>query len=407
MEETNVRFLAALRAALMGENAELEDLSREQWAALLHMAQVHKVLPLIWEAVHACPSLERLGEGELMLLKRRVRRQVVMQTLRTGEFLALNRKLRAAGATPLVVKGLVCRGLYPQPDHRPSSDEDVLIPEAQFTLCRGVMGSFGMERVGEENPGAYEIPFRKTGSPLYIELHRHLFPPESAAYGDLNRFFAGVFDRAVEVEVQGSLVKTMAPTDHLFYLICHAFKHFLHGGFGIRQVCDIALFAQRYSDEICWQQVFANCEAIRGALFAGAIFTIGEKHLGIDRPAPWRGMDIDEAPMLADLLSGGLYGDASLSRKHSSHITLDAVAAQKQGKKSKHAVLSSAFPSADKLSGKYPYLKEKPYLLPLAWSQRLWRYSRETRETRDNSAAQALKIGADRVELMRRYGIIR
>lgn len=405
MEQGHLRFLSALRAALQNEKADLHDLSREEWAQLLHMAQAHKVLPLILEAVHACPSFT--GDGELAQFKRLARNQVVTQALRTEEFRALNGKLRAAGITPLVVKGLVCRQLYPQPDHRPSSDEDVLIMDAQFGQCRAVMEEFGMVCAGEEDSGAHEISFRKAGSPLYIELHRHLFPPESAAYGDLNRFFADVFDRVAEVEVQGIRVLTLEPTDHLFYLICHAFKHFLHSGFGIRQVCDIVLFARRHAGEIRWQQVMADCAAIRADIFAGAIFRIGDKHLGIDCPDAWPYTDIDEDPMLEDLLSGGVYGDATLSRRHSSSITLNAVAAQKQGRKGKNAMLSSAFPSADKLSGKYPYLKEKPWLLPAAWGQRLWRYARETRKTGNNSAGEALKIGADRVELMRRYGIIR
>jgi hypothetical protein len=58
------------------------------------------------------------------------------------------------------------------------------------------------------------------------------------------------------------------------------------------------------------------------------------------------------------------------------------------------------------MAGKYPYLKEKPWLLPVAWCQRLWRYARETRSTADSSAAEAMKIGADRLELMKTYGIM-
>ena len=33
---------------------------------------------------------------------------------------------------PLVMKGIVCRSLYPKPDLRPSGDEDLLIPEKDF-----------------------------------------------------------------------------------------------------------------------------------------------------------------------------------------------------------------------------------------------------------------------------------
>ncbi len=407
MERINELFLTALRAALRGERSLLpEDLTLPEWQELLGMAEVHRLLPMIFEAVHASPVLQSLEGANLALTRRKVKQHVVLQTLRTGEFLELNAALRAAGATPLVVKGIVCRGLYPQPDHRPSGDEDVLIRPEEFDICHRVMIQLGMQP-GSENLDSYEIPYRKPGSPLYIELHKHLFPPESSAYGDLNRFFEGVYDRAVEVEVPGGRVWTPAPADHMFYLICHAFKHFLHSGFGIRQVCDIVLFANRHGGEVDWRQVIHHCEAIRADKFAAAIFRIGEKYLGFDSPEVFWAMDVDEGPMLEDLLLGGLYGDANLSRKHSSTITLDAVAAEKEGRKPRGAMLATAFPPAAKLEGNYPYLKEKPWLLPLAWGQRLWKFSRETRTTEDNSAAEALKIGSERLELMKTYGIIR
>ena len=273
------------------------------------------------------------------------------------------------------------------------------------------MEDFGL-RTGEELLDSYEVPYRsKTGSPLYIELHKHLFPPESEAYGELNRFFEGVFDRAIEEEIQGEQVWTMGYTDHLFYLICHAFKHFLHSGVGIRQVCDIVMYANRYGSRVDWFQVLECCEVIRAERFAAALLKIGEKYLGFDPeaacyPKTWRALDVDENAMLEDLLSGGLYGDASMSRKHSSNITLDAVVAQKRGEKAKYSVLAAVFPSAARLEGKYPYLRRRPYLLPFAWASRLWKYNRETKTVRDNTPADAVKIGTERVELLRQYRIV-
>ena len=403
MENTHDLFLLALRAALRGEQADMT-LSREAWSALLSLAQTHKVLPMILEAVHSCPSLQSLGE-ELPALKRKVRHQVMVQALRTGEFLTLSRALRDRGIKPLVVKGIVCRELYPKPDQRPSGDEDVLVSPEQFAQCCEILREMEMESAGAQED-AYEIPFRKPGSYLYIELHRHLFPPESDAYGDWNRFFAGVVDRAEEAEFQGSRVLTMAPTDHLFYLICHALKHFLHSGFGIRQVCDIVLYARCYGSRVDWDRVLAYCEAIRAEKFAASIFRIGERHLDIPAPEAFRGVEVDEMPMLTDLLLGGLYGDATLSRKHSSNITLDAVTAGQQRKRPRGALRTSLFPPAEAIAGKYPYLKRHPWLVPVAWGQRLWRYSRETRTAADSSAAETLKIGAERVELMRQYDIL-
>lgn len=413
MNATIELFLAVLRAALGGERPVIyREIPADEWHALFRLAGIHNVLPLFYEAVYALPALA--GEQALLTaVKGQVRQLVIAQTLRTGEFLELNEKLQAAGVRPLVVKGIVCRSLYPQPDHRPSSDEDVLISAEQFALCHKILTDLGMTTAEpkEKLSVAYEVPYRKEGSPLYIELHKHLFPPESDAYGDMNRFFEDVRERAVAVEIQGRRVYTLSPTDHLFYLICHAFKHFLHSGFGIRQVCDIVLYANAYGKRVDWTRILENCRAIRGEKFAAALFRIGQNYLVFDPemaayPAAWREIEVDEVPMLEDLLSGGLYGDASMSRKHSSNITLDAVAAQKTGRKAKNALVASVFPAAAKLEGRYPYLKKHRYLLPVAWCSRLWSYGRETRNARDNNASDALKIGSERVALMKHYGIL-
>ena len=413
MDATMKNFLAILNAALVNERAELEgEILPEEWNTLFRMAGIHNVMPLFYEAAY--PALQQAGLPLLPVIRRKVMQQVLMQTMRTEAFLSLNQTLQAAGVQPLVVKGIICRSLYPNPDCRQSSDEDILITEEQFDTCHRAMLEFGMHTTAEERQllTAHEIPYRKDGSPLYIELHRHLFPPESDAYGDMNRFFAGVFDRAIPEEIQGNTVYTMSHTDHLFYLICHAFKHFLHSGFGIRQVCDIILYANAYGSQIDWMQVLEHCQEIRAAQFAAALFQIGSKHLVFDPdqaayPDTWRQISVDEMPMLKDLLSAGVYGGADMSRKHSSNITLDAVAAQKQGRKRQNAVLASAFPSAAKLEGRYHYLKNNPWLLPVAWCSRLWTYSRETRNSRNNNAADALKIGSERIELLKTYDILR
>ena len=409
MNATIEIFLAILRAALKGQRPVIyREIPADEWHALFRMASIHNVLPLFFDAVYTLPALAE-QQALLSAVKQKVRQQVVAQTLRTEQFLELNDRLQAAGVKPLVVKGLLCRNLYPQPDHRPSSDEDVLIPAEQFHICHRVLTDFGMTT--QLPADSYEVPYRKEGSPLYIELHKSLFPPQSDAYGEFNGFFDQAADRAIAVEVRGHTVHTLEHTDHLFYLICHAFKHFMHSGFGIRQVCDMVLYANRYGKEVDWQRMQAQCSAIRAEKFAAAIFRIGQNYLGFDPkqaayPAAWREMAVDGLPMLEDLLTGGLYGDASMSRKHSSNITLDAVASQKSGKKAKSALAASVFPPAGKLEGRYPYLKKHPYLLPVAWCSRLLHYGKETRNSRGSSAAEALKIGTERVELMKYYGVL-
>lgn len=412
MDTIHKLFLQAIATAIRGESVHWnQEISQEEWDVLLHMAADHQVLPLVFEAVYACPAFSSAGKDLTGPVRLSVQRQVIEQASRTIRFLKLYSSLKKAGADPLVVKGIVCRELYPVPDQRPSGDEDVLIPPSDYALCKEVFLRNGLVVADEqaEAENSFEIPFRKPGSSLHIELHKSLFPPESEAYGNLNSFFENVHSRAATVSVMGVPIRTLHPTDHLFYLICHAFKHFLYSGFGIRQVCDIMLFANAYGAEIQWDLVLENCRAIRADRFAAALFRIGEQYLSFDQnksciTAQWQQIHVDPEPLLADLLSAGTYGKSSNGRLHSSTITLDAVAAQNHGRK-KRGLTAALFPSADSLKGRYPYLKDHPWLLPAVWVSRILRYSVRQRSN-DSDVSESLRIGNQRIDLMKEYGIL-
>ena len=401
MNEISQALLALLRAGIRDAAPEaLPPLSRDQWRELFSLARAHKVLPLIFE-----PALPLLRDGDPALaaaVKGQVRQQVILQTLRTAEFLELYRALEKAGAAPLVVKGIVCRSVYPKPDHRPSGDEDLWTSAEDFPLCHEVMTRLGLTTDEPDPDNAWEVSYRKAGSPLHIELHKQLFAPGFPTQAlDFNGFFGSPSHHHTIQEVPGGTVRTMHPTEHMTYLLFHAFKHFLHSGFGIRQICDILLFAHHHGECIDWVQVQHGCRSIRAEKFAAAVFAVGVKHLGFASIGPWP--DGDEMPLLEDVLRAGVYGSADLSRLHSSTITLEAAAAQKS---TRSGVLTAAFPPARKLEGRYPWLKGRPYLLPAAWGSRIITYLRETRSTPDNSLSDALKIGAERVELLRKYDIL-
>ena len=70
------------------------------------------------------------------------------------------------------------------------------------------------------------------------------------------------------------------------------------------------------------------------------------------------------------------------------------------------SVLSTVFPKREYLDRRYPYLKKRPYLLPVAWVQRIAHYASEKQSNPDNSASGSIKLGKERIELMKRYGIM-
>lgn len=412
MNTTHKRFLEALRASLQKKNIDWTDLSDSDWYALFRLADSQGVLPLVYQATYDCPSAKEHADIMASYFGI-VSEQVAMQAIKTAEFLEVYQRLCNFGVKPLIIKGLICRNLYPFPDYRPSTDEDVFIPANQFEICHKEFMDYGMQLLEEDEDimRQHEVAYWKKPSLLYIELHKTLFVPESDAYGDFNRFFTDAHEMALQEMVQGVPVYTLNYTDHLFYLICHAFKHFIGSGFGIRQVCDITLFANQYGKEIDWEVLRKQCEEISAERLVATLFLIGEKYLTFQPeqacyPDSFAELAIDEEDLLKDMLEGGVLGNVNLSRIHSSNITLQAMSKNRKGKELRGMLLKTVFPSRKYLIRRYKYLDKYPFLLPVAWGSRVFKYLGETNK-RHNDPSKAMQIGAQRVELLRKYGVLR
>lgn len=394
---TETQFLHIAKAAVSGGDLPAE---KVDWPAIFTLANQQKLLPIVFEAVRKMPAAVE-NAALFAAVKQQVIAQVLHQTMRASEFSGLYQKLRAAGLHPVVVKGQLCSRLYPLKDHRISADDDLLIPDGEFMACHEQLLANGLTTgtPTDELATADEVSYTKDGSPLYIELHRHLFDSAEDAHDELNHFFADLNP----VEIDGFLA--MPPHEHLLYLLLHAYKHFVRSGIGLRQFCDIGLWAREYHDEIDWQRLHEQCESVHAATFAAASFRIARDYLGIDfdLPTPWDA-SIDVEPLLHDSLCGGVYGSNDLTRLHSSTVTLNAVKASRTGEKS--SVLRTVFPKREYLERRYPYLKKRPYLLPVAWVQRIAHYASEKQSGADNSASGSIKLGKERIELMKRYGIM-
>lgn len=232
LTSTETQFLHIARAAISGSDLPIE---KVDWPAIFTLANQQKLLPILFEAARATPAA---GENAALfaVTKQQVIGQVLNQTVRSAEFADLYHKLRAAGLHPVVVKGQLCSRLYPQTDHRISADDDLYISDAEFMACHKQLLANGLtiDTPVDELATADEVSYTKNGSPLYIELHRHLFDSSEDTHDELNHFFTDL----KPIEVDGFL--TMPPHEHLLYLILHAYKHFVRSGIGARSFATLA-----------------------------------------------------------------------------------------------------------------------------------------------------------------------
>lgn len=406
MTEIERLFLSVLEAGLHSRGVELsgEISSEAAFDEIMSLAARHKLLPLVFDVlgtVSDCSHLESFAH-----VRRAALRQVAQQSVQSEELLALCDEFSKVGLHPIVVKGIVCRSLYPNGELRPSADEDILVSPSELDACRALLEAHGFAT--RDDAGFFEQTYTREADTLRIELHCALFPPSSSAYGELNRFFSDAHERAEKIKLGSHTVCTLEPTQHMLYLILHAYKHFIHSGFGIRQLCDIVAFAEKCGEKTDFAAVASACREISADTFAAALFTLAEDCLGLDRSTAEHiltlfGGRVGYDSLLCDILASGIYGSADESRVHSGNITLDALESEKNGKKSRrrHMRLSALFPPLERIRGRYPYLKRRPYLAPVAYISRALSYlAKPSRPTK------SVDLGARRVELLREYRII-
>ena len=390
----------------------------DQLEELYKFSQNHKMVAAVFEQIRRDDICQKDKYQALMMeWKQEAIRSTMLQIQREAEFLRLYQELVDAGCKPLVVKGIACRYLYSKPDYRISSDEDLLIRREDFEQCDRVILQAGYWRSDLDTSVSIpqEITYRHPKTGAVIELHLELFSKESGAYGHLNDEFSDVWEHVISFPVKGVKIWTLSWTDHLFYLICHALKHFLHGGFGIRQVCDMVMmieFAAAEGQRMQWDVLEEKLSRLHMDAFWSGLAEIGRVYLGFDwakvaYPVKLQASYVGMEDLLEDLLDSGIYGGSTMARRHSANITLSA--AQSGKRNTIFSLLNSLFPELSYMKSRYPWVKRTPMLLPFAWMVRIVQYlgNRKNFDTLDTSDTKtSLEIGMERVELLRKYRII-
>lgn len=252
-------LLNCISAALDGRECALT-LAPDDWTVLLRLAGEQKLLPLVYAAVRGTPALpprpKRCAQPRAGRPCGRRRRRPCTRRRFCGSI----RPLRAEGLAPVVVKGIVCRALYPQPELRPSSDEDLYLTAAEMPHFHAVLlrAGFVLTEPERDYRTAHEARYVHPDTGLVVEGHWALFPTEYAVYAALNVQLPDLMQRAQDWETGGVTLRVPDACDHLIFLLLHAFKHFISSGVGVRQLCDIALWMRRFGAQIDWQRVRAG-----------------------------------------------------------------------------------------------------------------------------------------------------
>ena len=386
------QFLMLLKDARLGCVSKSD---HYDYAMLYQTSLQHDVAALLYHQLYRFPDFPAELKQEW---KRKAIQINALQTIRSDAFLRLYREFLHEGLKILVLKGIIVRSLYPQPDNRPSNDEDLYVEKEYAQKAKEIMLKQGFQVLQESEEVTALV---NLNSGLSIELHTTLFSEESKAYGSYQHFFNDAFKKAQVHDIQGCQIFSLSYSQHMLFLIMHFVKHFLHGGVGFRQLLDIIMYAEAYGEKIDWNAIYEVLEQEHLLRLVENLFAIGHQYLGFSfkqmiLPRGFAEDKMDFEDLLADIWDAGVFGKSSQERLHSSTITLSAAEGQKSFR-------STLFPSLKSMQQKYNYLKRAPFLLPVAWGSRILHYFFDRKE---GSAKGAIEIGNQRVRLLQKYGII-
>ena len=336
-------------------------------------------------------------------------RYIFSQIQRTNHFLEVYKKLSEKNIKILVFKGIIFRNMYNNPDDRISSDEDILIKKEDYEKVKEFFLSEGFEFIDKGEECAY---FSKSTG-LCIEVSTSLFSHESKAYGHLNKLFEDVFEKSIKINIDKIDILTLSHEQHLIYIVFHNMKHFLTGGFGIRQVADFSKYIETYGEYINWEKFWSDLKDLNYDTFALNLIEISLKYLGfnddkITYPDNITSFDelknsqkyyINSESLINDILDAGVFGASTMDRKHTALMTLDAVEDKKKSNR-----LKAVFPNVNYLKDNYTYLQKYPILLPVAWGKRILSY---LKKNKTSSYINTMELGKQRIELLKEYKIIK
>lgn len=418
MDITTKQLLNLLSAAMGTKQVDMIDLQETDWNKLFSLAHIHNIVPMIYEAGQKTQSFSQAAP-ELAVFWRKLAIEVsISQMYRTMDFLQLYDKLNQEGIQALVIKGMICRELYPNPYNRSSGDEDVYIKKADFDKVDSIFQNAGLIRDKNKNwDNSLEqvTTYQSAKHDLIIELHVDLFPAESELFGPMNKLFDKAFEDSISETIEGVPIHTLSHNMHLLFLILHCIKHFLAMGFGIRQVSDMVMYINTYGKEIDWQWIWKQVSELSYDILLLNLLDIGYKYLGLNQeklhyPDKWSSSDIHSEALLEDIMKAGIFGKSEPGQVKSSSMTLNAISKDRKSRRAKGKlnVLKTMFPGLDYMSSHYTYCSKYPFLLPFAWFHRFGVYAAEERNLNAmiSKAGNSFAIGRKRIELLKEYKVI-
>ena len=264
------------------------------WDYLFRLARRHSILPLVYQQLHTHAS-DLVPNDRLAQFKQSYQENVARNLVLTSELIMLLRKFSNAGIESVPFKGPALSLIaYNDLSLRRFVDLDVIVKKEDVFRARDILLQAGYQIPKTLNDdqqlvllrNQHCLQFSRENGRMIFELHWNVASELFAAPVSATDFW----ERLIEIEMDGQVVKSFSPDDLLVSLCVHGSRHIWER---LSWICDVAELIKR--QQLNWatlmdRAIKTDCER----MFYLGLF-LAERLLGASLPAEVRAkLEIDE-----------------------------------------------------------------------------------------------------------------
>ena len=345
-----------------------------EWDEVIDLADKHKVEGIIYLALRKSKLISNIGEEKISLLKQKAAITGITQSRHISGLSTVLNKINERNIPVIVLKGLVVREFYPQPDQRSMNDADILVHEGDVEKVKQLLIDMGYVYL-EDHKASHHIALVHHKYP-FIELHWNLFKRDGFS-NELEHYERLIWRRAIKVNVGEAEVLSLSYEDLALHLCMHMAAHLAATGFGVRQLCDLVLLVEHKGDEIEWNSFIMKARMYGFEKFGKIIFLLCNKLFNMEVPKEINIKVVNNkkyvSALLDEIFEAGVHGKKEMANQFATQVAFNFE------EKDSNATLGAInryfrfiFPKIDDMSDKYSYAKKVKILAPIAWIHHLF-----------------------------------
>lgn len=296
-------------------------------------------------------ALESAGIREhdfIQAKEKAIRKNILLDTERR-KVLA---ELEKAKIWYMPLKGAIMKDWYPKLGMRQMSDNDILCDSDFQKEVKKIMLRLGFtcSHYGDGNDNAYEKP-----PVCNFEMHHRLFSEVNV--GKLYQYYDNVKEILVK-DANKEYGYHFTNEDFYIYMTAHEYKHYAAGGTGVRSLLDVYIVMRKFKESFDWEDVHAKLDKLEMAEFEQQSRELAMKLFNFQE------LSEDEKEILDYYIFSGAYG--KIINRVESNL-------QRENTSKAGYIFHRIFIPMEEYKVWFPWAYRHKWLIPVAWTYRLFR----------------------------------